>query len=54
MNGNPVIQCRGVTVAYGRDIVLDRIDLTVTRGTLLPFVGPNGAGKTTLLKACLG
>ncbi|MDD4017651.1 MAG: ATP-binding cassette domain-containing protein [Kiritimatiellae bacterium] len=54
MNGAPVIQCRGVTVAYGRDIVLDRIDLTVSRGTLLPFVGPNGAGKTTLLKACLG
>jgi len=54
MNENPVIQCRGVTVAYGRDTVLDRIDLTVPRGTLLPFVGPNGAGKTTLLKACLG
>ena len=54
MNEAPVIQCRGVTIAYGRDIVLDRIDLTVPRGTLLPFVGPNGAGKTTLLKACLG
>ncbi len=54
MNATPVIQCRGVTVAYGRDVVLDRIDLTVPRGTLLPFVGPNGAGKTTLLKACLG
>lgn len=54
MNVRPVIQCRGVTVAYGRDIVLDRIDLTVPRGALLPFVGPNGSGKTTLLKACLG
>jgi len=54
MSDRPVIACRGVTVAYGRDVVLDRIDLTVPRGTLLPFVGPNGAGKTTLLKACLG
>jgi manganese/zinc/iron transport system ATP- binding protein len=54
VNANPVIQCRGVTVAYGRDVVLDRVDLTVPRGALLPFVGPNGAGKTTLLKACLG
>ncbi|MDX9866353.1 MAG: ATP-binding cassette domain-containing protein [Kiritimatiellia bacterium] len=54
MNRTPVIRCRGVTVSYGRDVVLDRIDLTVPRGTLLPFVGPNGAGKTTLLKACLG
>lgn len=54
MNASAVIRCRGVTVAYGRDIVLDRIDLSVPRGTLLPLVGPNGAGKTTLLKACLG
>lgn len=54
MNADSVIQCLGLTVAYGRDIVLDHIDLTVPRGILLPFVGPNGAGKTTLLKACLG
>jgi len=54
MSDRPVIVCRGVTVAYGRDVVLDRVELTVPRGALLPFVGPNGAGKTTLLKACLG
>lgn len=54
MNAKPVIQCKKVTVAYGWDVVLDRVDLTVPRGILLPFVGPNGAGKTTLLKACLG
>jgi manganese/zinc/iron transport system ATP- binding protein len=54
MSERPVIECCGVTVAYGLDIVLDCIDLTIPRGTLLPFVGPNGSGKTTLLKACLG
>lgn len=54
MNTAPVIHCRGVTVAYGRDVVLEKIHLTVPRGALLPFVGPNGGGKTTLLKACLG
>ena len=54
MNTPPVIQCRGMTVAYGRDVVLEKIHLTVPRGALLPFVGPNGGGKTTLLKACLG
>ena len=53
-NPSPVIQCRGVSVSYGRDLVLDQINLTVPRGILLPFIGPNGAGKTTLLKACLG
>jgi manganese/zinc/iron transport system ATP- binding protein len=54
MSTSPVIQCRGVTVAYGRDVVLEKINLTIPRCTLLPFVGPNGGGKTTLLKACLG
>lgn len=54
MTASPVIQCRGVTVAYGRDVVLDRFDLTVPRGALLPIIGPNGSGKTTLLKTCLG
>lgn len=54
MSTAPVIQCRGVTVAYGRDVVLEKIHLTIPRGALLPFVGPNGGGKTTLLKACLG
>lgn len=54
MSAEPVLECRCLTVAYDRDVVLDRIDLVVPRGALLPFVGPNGAGKTTLLRACLG
>lgn len=54
MKSETIIECRDVTVAYGREIVLEKINLAIPRGVLLPFVGPNGAGKTTLLKACLG
>jgi len=54
MKDTTIIECHDVTVAYGREVVLEKINLAIPRGVLLPFVGPNGAGKTTLLKACLG
>jgi len=50
----PIIRCRGLTVGYGREVVLRGVDLDVSRGAFLPLVGPNGAGKTTLLRAILG
>jgi manganese/zinc/iron transport system ATP- binding protein len=54
MNRHPLIECHDVTLAYGREKVLEHVNLTIPRGILLPFIGPNGAGKTTLIKACLG
>lgn len=50
----PVIACEGVSVGYGREIVLRDVNLDIPPGVFLPFVGPNGAGKTTLLRAILG
>jgi len=38
----------------GREIVLDRVSLTVAAGELVGLLGPNGAGKTTLMRAALG
>ncbi len=49
----PII-CRGVSVAYDQDVILDGVDLEIPQGSFLPFVGPNGSGKTTLLRAILG
>ena len=53
-NREPIIICRHVSVAYGRQEVLHDVCLEIPRGAFLPFVGPNGAGKTTLLRAILG
>jgi ABC-type Mn2+/Zn2+ transport system ATPase subunit len=51
----PVIACRNVCVAYGRQPdVLHDVSLDLPAGNLIPFIGPNGAGKTTLLRAILG
>jgi ABC-type Mn2+/Zn2+ transport system ATPase subunit len=50
----PLIEFDGVSVGYGRRVVLADVNLTVQAGDFLGIVGPNGAGKTTLLKTLLG
>ena len=52
--GRVVAEVSGLTVAYGDDVILDRVDLAVERGRKVALIGPNGAGKTTLLRALLG
>lgn len=48
--GTPVISVTGLTMAYGDNLVLDRIDLEIERGEVVVLLGPNGAGKTTMVE----
>ena len=50
----PALSARGLRKAYGGQVALDGVDLTVAEGTVHGLLGPNGAGKTTLLRAVLG
>ncbi|HKQ98653.1 MAG TPA: ABC transporter ATP-binding protein [Candidatus Polarisedimenticolia bacterium] len=43
------IEFRGVSFAYGKAPVLERVDLTVPRGRVVAIVGSSGAGKSTLV-----
>jgi phospholipid/cholesterol/gamma-HCH transport system ATP-binding protein len=49
-----VLSVRDVSVAFGDDVVLDKLSLDVYRGEILGFVGASGAGKSVLLRAVLG
>ena len=53
-DGNELIVARRLTVAYGAELAIENIDLTVERGDMIGIVGPSGSGKSTLLKALLG
>jgi zinc transport system ATP-binding protein len=50
----PLIEARGITFGYGREAVLEGVDLTIRRDDFLAILGPNGGGKTTLVKILLG
>ena len=41
------IRTRGLRKSFGKQLVLDGIDLDVAAGTVFALLGPNGAGKTT-------
>ncbi|TGB08452.1 ABC transporter ATP-binding protein [Streptomyces sp. MZ04] len=43
-----------VSVAYGKNTVLDSLDLTVEPGEVMALLGPSGSGKTTALRAVAG
>src|SRR5689334_14564501 len=44
------IEVRGLRKSYGKQVVLDGIDLNVAEGTVFALLGPNGAGKTTAVQ----
>lgn len=47
---NEVLKIKDVTKAYGKQTVLDNVNLSLQQGEIMGLVGPNGAGKTTLMK----
>jgi ABC-2 type transport system ATP-binding protein len=49
-----VVETFGLTKRYGRQTVVDNLNLSVGFGEIFGFLGPNGAGKTTTLLMLLG
>jgi ATP-binding cassette ChvD family protein len=52
--GNRVIELNGVTKAYGDNLLIDNLTLSIPAGSIVGIIGPNGAGKTTLLRLITG
>jgi heme exporter protein A len=48
--GRPAIELLGVSRRYGRQLILDDVNLVVDPGRFIILRGGNGTGKTTLLR----
>jgi ABC-2 type transport system ATP-binding protein len=51
---SPAVEVRGLTVRYGRRLVLDAVSLSIERGSVYALLGRNGVGKSSLLRCLLG
>ncbi len=49
-----LIECRGVSKAFGGVIANNDISLEVPEGRITGLIGPNGSGKTTLFHSIVG
>ena len=49
-----VIKTKQLTKKYGKQTVVNKVNLTVKKGRIYGLLGRNGAGKTTIMKMILG
>jgi branched-chain amino acid transport system ATP-binding protein len=50
----PLLEVKGLSIAFGGLACVDRLDLVVGEGEIVSVIGPNGAGKTTLFNVITG
>jgi D-xylose transport system ATP-binding protein len=54
MADTPLLECKGISKAFGAVQALYRVDFDVRGGEVMALVGDNGAGKTVLTKCTVG
>jgi ABC-type branched-subunit amino acid transport system ATPase component len=49
-----LLEVHGVTKRFGGVVAVERVDLSVSAGSIVAVIGPNGAGKTSLFNVVSG
>ena len=50
----PLIRLVGVSKSFGKNVILNNIDLDIYPGEALVIIGPSGTGKSTILRIIAG
>ncbi len=53
-NENPLIEVKGVNIAFDQQPVLREINLSIPEGQTIAIIGESGCGKTVLMKTIIG
>ena len=51
---NDFLVLKNITKSFGKATVIDNLDLTIKRGSMVTLLGPSGCGKTTVLRLVAG
>ncbi len=54
MDEQEVVEINHLTKSFGKQKVLNDINLTIKKGEIVGILGPSGSGKTTLVKEIVG
>lgn len=49
-----MLSARNITLAYGKRVLFDEVNINFTKGNCYGVIGANGAGKSTFLKILSG
>jgi phospholipid/cholesterol/gamma-HCH transport system ATP-binding protein len=52
--GQPLVELRDLTVRFGRQTILNKLNIVIPRGQTVAIIGESGCGKTMLLKLIVG
>jgi lipopolysaccharide export system ATP-binding protein len=51
---NSIIEFKDVSLAYGKRLILDKINFSINEGQIFGMLGPNGVGKSTIFNLITG
>jgi branched-chain amino acid transport system ATP-binding protein len=49
-----ILNLENVTIRFGGLVAVDKVNLTVEKGSIVALIGPNGAGKSTMFNLITG